>query len=95
MAEPPSRPGIDREADTGPDRTLTTGTPRWVKVVGAVSVVVVLLVAIMLLAGGVPGDHGPGRHTGSGEDRRHTPPPGATDRHTPPPGVPDHDAPRP
>lgn len=38
----------------------STGTPRWVKVFGIISVVVVLLFVILLLAGG--GRHGPGRH---------------------------------
>lgn len=35
------------------------GTPRWVKVFGVISLVVVLLFVIRLLTGG---DHGPGRH---------------------------------
>ena len=39
------------------------GTPRWVKVTAVVAIVVVVLVAVMLLVGG---DHGPGRHGGSG-----------------------------
>jgi hypothetical protein len=38
-----------------------TRTPRWVKVFGIISVVVVLMFVIMLLVGG--GRHGPGRHT--------------------------------
>jgi hypothetical protein len=37
------------------------GTPRWVKVSGIVVILLVVLVAIMLLAG-----HGPGRHGLSG-----------------------------
>jgi hypothetical protein len=37
------------------------GTPRWVKVFGAVALVVLLLLVILLLAGR-PG-HGPGRHS--------------------------------
>jgi hypothetical protein len=41
------------------------GTPRWVKVFGIiVIVVVVLVVAMMFIAGG---EHGPGRHTPSGD----------------------------
>ena len=39
------------------------GAPRWVKVFGAIALVVVLLLAILLLTGG--GDHGPGRHSTS------------------------------
>ncbi|MBI4203331.1 MAG: hypothetical protein HY532_09500 [Chloroflexi bacterium] len=41
------------------------GTPRWVKVSGIIAIVLVLVVAIVLFAGGGPGDHGPGRHTPS------------------------------
>ncbi len=41
------------------------GTPRWVKVFGIVLIVVVLLVIAMMFIGG--GEHGPGRHTPSGE----------------------------
>jgi hypothetical protein len=39
-----------------------TTTPRWVKVVGVITVVLILLVGIMLLAGG----HGPAAHAPSG-----------------------------
>ena len=40
------------------------GTPRWVKVLGIIVIVVVLLgVAVMFISGG---EHGPGRHTSSG-----------------------------
>ena len=48
-----------------PDRRLTTGPPRWVKISGIIAVVVVLLIVILLLTGG-PGRHGPGRHASSG-----------------------------
>jgi hypothetical protein len=41
------------------------GTPRWVKVFGIIVIVVVLLaLGLMFLVGG---EHGPGRHTQSGE----------------------------
>ncbi len=56
-------------------------TPRWVKIVGIVALVLVLLVGIMLLTG-VGGDHGPGRHmpsVGAGD----TPPSGNTVDPTP------------
>lgn len=33
--------------------------PRWVKVVGIIAIIAVVLVAAMLLTGG---EHGPGRH---------------------------------
>ena len=41
------------------------GTPRWVKVFGITVIVVVLLVVGLMFIGG--GEHGPGRHTSSGE----------------------------
>ena len=41
------------------------GTPRWVKVFGIIVIVVVLLVVAMMFIGG--GEHGPGRHTPSGD----------------------------
>lgn len=48
-----------------PDRGVTTSTPpdtpRWVKAVGIITVVVVLLVGIIMLTG-VGGQHGPARH---------------------------------
>jgi hypothetical protein len=46
-------------ADTAPR------TPRWVIGLGIGAFVVALLVVIVMILGG--GDHGPGRHTGSGE----------------------------
>ncbi len=44
-------------------------TPRWVNIVGIITLVQVLLVGIMLLTG-IGGDHGPGRHMPGG----YTPP---------------------
>jgi hypothetical protein len=41
------------------------GTPRWVKVFGIIVIVVVLLGVVIMLIGG--GEHGPGRHTPSGD----------------------------
>ncbi len=41
------------------------GTPRWVKVFGIIFIVVVLLVVGFMFIGG--GEHGPGRHTSSGQ----------------------------
>jgi hypothetical protein len=46
-------------------------TPRWVKIVGIVALVLVLLVGILLLTG-VGGPHGPGRHLPSGGAGGHT-----------------------
>jgi hypothetical protein len=40
------------------------GTPRWVKVFGIIVIVVVLLVVALMFIGG---EHGPGRHTQSGD----------------------------
>ena len=69
--------------DTGLDAIGATGTPWWVKVFGAISLVVVLVVVILLFAGS---GHGPSRHTGGdGGDpassvTEHPPP---VDSHTP------------
>jgi hypothetical protein len=41
------------------------GTPRWVKIVGIIVLVLVLLVGVVLLTG-IGGEHGPGRHLPSG-----------------------------
>ena len=48
--------------ETREDAVDGTGPPRWVKVFGAVSLVVVLLVVVLLFTGG--SGHGPSRHTG-------------------------------
>ena len=56
-------------------------TPRWVKIVGIVALLLVLLVGIMLLTG-VGSDHGPGRHMPSGGAGGHTPPPSVSRPHT-------------
>ena len=60
------------------------GTPRWVKVTAAIAVVVVALVAVMLLVGG--GDHGPGRHGGSGNNSGDAQPSSIPEQHQPPEG---------
>jgi hypothetical protein len=53
------------------------GLPRWLYL-GAVLVIVLLLVAAMLhLAGGGPGGHGPWRHLAPSGPRQETPPGGA------------------
>ncbi|MGH2536099.1 MAG: hypothetical protein ACRDHL_01755 [Candidatus Promineifilaceae bacterium] len=38
------------------------GTPRWLKVLGILTLVVVLLI-VAALAAGLGGEHGPGRHS--------------------------------
>jgi len=65
MAEPPIYP------DSGDD----TRTPRWVKVFGVITLVVVLLFVILLFARG-PRGHGPRRHTSSGDSCGRMPPAG-------------------
>jgi hypothetical protein len=57
------------------------GTPRWVKVIGIIVIVVVLLVvATMFLVGG---EHGPGRHTPSGDAGSQVPPYSVMEAHAP------------
>ncbi len=41
------------------DRALLPSTPRWVKVFGAIALILILLAGIILISGG---EHGPGRH---------------------------------
>jgi hypothetical protein len=64
------------------DMSRYPGTPRWVKVLGIISLVVVVLLGIMLLSGG----HGPWRHMSSGESSGATPSVSAAEAHTPPMG---------
>jgi hypothetical protein len=63
MAQEPARPDHDEEAEDV--RNAAIGTPRWVKVVGIVSIVAVLVAALLLLVLG--GSHGPGRHAASAD----------------------------
>ena len=55
----------------GPPRT-----PRWVKAFAVIVLVLVIGFVVLLVSGG---DHGPGRHTGSGD-------PAVAGEHAPPPG---------
>ena len=87
-------PGDDLGRETDP--RSTAGTPRWVKVAGAIALVVVLLVVGMLVfGGGSPGGHGPARHTGSGDADDRTPAPSAPEGRTPPAGTGENHAPPP
>ena len=90
-AEDDLPPYSDVGAGVEPDRESTTGPPRWVKVFGIIALVLVLLVGILLLAGGGPGGHGPGRHTSSGDAGGPTPSSSVTEsggvgNHKPPAG---------
>jgi len=53
MTDPDTR----ARADPG----STVGPPRWVKVFGAIALVMIVLFVVVLLIGG--GEHGPGRHS--------------------------------
>jgi len=55
MADQPSPPEREDRAHRG----STAGPPRWVKVSGIIALALIVLVLIVLLAGG---NHGPGRH---------------------------------
>jgi uncharacterized cupredoxin-like copper-binding protein len=70
MTNRPPDTGDDTDKGVGPNRGSITSTPhrtpRWVKVFGIIALVLVLLVVVKLLTGG--GDHGPGRHLGTGGD---------------------------
>jgi len=80
MADSPAIDGS--RADTRDDTVVGSAadqrprTPRWVKVSGVIGLVVVVLVVILMLTGGA-GQHGPGRHDGSGADGQ-APPSGIT-----------------
>ena len=58
MADQPSSPERQDPANRGP----TAGPPRWGKVSGIITLALVLLLLIVLLAGG---NHGPARHQSS------------------------------
>jgi hypothetical protein len=55
------------------DSPIYLGTPRWVKVFGIALLVLILLV-VVIMATGVGGRHGPGRHLPAGGAGGHTPP---------------------
>jgi hypothetical protein len=58
------------------------GTPRWAKVFGIIAIVVVLLVVAVMVIGG--GEHGPGRHTPSGDARSQAQLSSVIEDHAPP-----------
>jgi hypothetical protein len=51
-----------------PGRGSTTSTPRWLNVFGIIALVLILLFAVVLLAGG---GHSPGPHTRSADAGGH------------------------
>ena len=55
----PTPPTLARRTE-GSDSESPPGVPRWVKVFGVVTVIVVLLAIVAMIFGG--GKHGPGRH---------------------------------
>lgn len=70
VTDPPADRGHHADpGDTGSgaDRFTYTGPPRWVKVLGVITLVVVLVLVVLRLTGGRGGGHGPGRHTGAGD----------------------------
>lgn len=52
----------DTSSATSASNGDVTPTPRWVLVLGIITVVAILLFVVTLLAGGDLGEHGPGRH---------------------------------
>lgn len=72
----------DPDTGMGSDRGSTYRTPRWVKVLGIIALVVVLLVVVVLVTG-LGGQHGPGRHLPSGDAGGDTSPASVTEALTP------------
>ncbi len=72
MADPHPYPDTGDETRARPDRGSRPGAPPWVKVLGIITLALILLVVIVMFAGG--GNHGPGRHTPSGGTGGGTPP---------------------
>lgn len=68
MANQPPSPDTGDDTGAGSGQEYP-GTPRWVKVSAIIALILVLLIVIVLLFGG---DHGPGRHLGSGDAGGHT-----------------------
>ena len=61
MADLPANPDPRGNAGLEPGRVLPPPTPRWVKVIGIIALVVVVLVGAVQLTG-LGGQHGPNRH---------------------------------
>lgn len=60
MAETPRNPDLGDDAALEPDNGSPPGTPRWVKMLAVITLVVIGLVVVLVLAGGhTPMQHGP------------------------------------
>jgi hypothetical protein len=59
VPHPPPYPGSnDGDTDTGPDRESTTSTPMWVKLLGIIVILLVVLFVVQhLIGGGLAGLH--------------------------------------
>ena len=84
MADLPSDPDTGDDTGVRPTADRPPSTPRWVKVFGIIVILVVLLVVAMMFIGG--GEHGPGRHTPSGDAGGQVPPSSVMEDLTPPEG---------
>ena len=83
MAHPPSNPETGDDNGEALDRSETVGTPRWVKVFGAIALIALVLFVVVSIVGG--GEHGPRRHAPGGGSDNTTDTPG--DHPGPPPGI--------
>lgn len=63
MADPHDSRDADQTGQVGSRPVLPAGPPPWVKVIGIVGLVLIMLFATLLVTNS-GGDHGPGRHTG-------------------------------
>jgi hypothetical protein len=84
MADLPPDPDTGDDTGVRPTADRPPSTPRWVKVFGIIVGVVVLLVVAVMFIGG--GEHGPGRHTPSGDAGGQVPPSSVMEDHAPPEG---------
>lgn len=61
MTDPRASADASEESDeTAEGEATAPGMPRWVKVLGAIALVVVVIAVVAMLISG--GEHGPGRH---------------------------------
>jgi len=84
MADLPPDPDTGDDTGVKPTADRPPSTPRWVKVFGIIVIVVVLLVVAVMFIGG--GEHGPSRHTPSGDAGGQVPPSSVMEDHAPPEG---------